>query len=469
MYCCTALRTYSLFCLYLSASLPFRLYSSARSVGVESSYFRLCSAAKSAQLSSLIQSSDPSQNRAGKSSSSCSFVGALGFVSALITPTEIDHDALFRPGRGLARPTRARRCRANANPAPRLPVRERASPDTAVGVRKDLQRAPLCGPMVSRPSRGNGGTIASDARKTRVDFCGGGGGTKTRSFPRASLTPTRRGRYVSGVLVSGDVGIEEEETEDCRGRGWRRGGSIRGPGVRTRPSTTRFCQNERACLCGSSRTTTETLAKNQTLILVGETGSGKTTQIPQFVVEAGYTNDGKMCVCTQPRRVAAMSVARRVADEMDVNIGEEVGYSIRLPRKPTGPKTFMKYSTDGMLLREAMTDPLLSRYSVIVIDEAHERTLATDVLFGLLKEVLLPRGPQGCPLMSATLEAEKFQGTSWRRRSCACPGACTPWRSSTRRTPSAITWRRPSAPPCRSTRASNYGRRPHLPHRRGGD
>ena len=154
---------------------------------------------------------------------------------------------------------------------------------------------------------------------------------------------------------------------------------------------------------------TETLAKNQTLILVGETGSGKTTQIPQFVVEAGYTNDGKMCVCTQPRRVAAMSVARRVADEMDVTIGEEVGYSIRF-EEATGPKTFMKYSTDGMLLREAMTDPLLSRYSVIVIDEAHERTLATDVLFGLLKEVLLKREDLKVVVMSATLEAEKFQG-----------------------------------------------------------
>ena len=112
VYCCTALRTYSLFCLYLSASLPFLLYSSARSSGVESSYFRLCNAAKSAQLSSLIQSSDPSQNRAGKSSSSCSLVGVFGLdelSSALITPTEID-DALFRPSRRRSRrPTRSRR------------------------------------------------------------------------------------------------------------------------------------------------------------------------------------------------------------------------------------------------------------------------------------------------------------------------------------------------------------------------
>jgi len=153
------------------------------------------------------------------------------------------------------------------------------------------------------------------------------------------------------------------------------------------------------------------LAASQTLVLVGETGSGKTTQIPQFLVDDGYcSKDNKMVVCTQPRRVAAMSVAKRVAEEMDVKIGEEVGYSIRF-EECTGAKTIMKYATDGMLLREAMTDPLLSRYSVIVIDEAHERTLATDVLFGLLKEVLKKRPMDlKCVVMSATLEAKKFQG-----------------------------------------------------------
>jgi pre-mRNA-splicing factor ATP-dependent RNA helicase DHX15/PRP43 len=144
-------------------------------------------------------------------------------------------------------------------------------------------------------------------------------------------------------------------------------------------------------------------------VLVGETGSGKTTQIPQFLLSNGFLIDQKMVVCTQPRRVAAMSVAKRVAEEMDVKIGEEVGYSIRF-EECTSAKTIMKYATDGMLLREAMTDPMLSRYSVIVIDEAHERTLATDVLFGLLKEVLRKRVDLKCVVMSATLEAEKFQG-----------------------------------------------------------
>lgn len=150
------------------------------------------------------------------------------------------------------------------------------------------------------------------------------------------------------------------------------------------------------------------LHAHQTIILVGETGSGKTTQIAQFVADAGYCAHGKRVVCTQPRRVAAMSVARRVADEMDVNLGEEVGYSIRF-EECTGPKTIVKFATDGMLLREAMIDPALSQYSVIILDEAHERTLATDILFGLIKQVLVNRQDLKLVVMSATLEAEKFQ------------------------------------------------------------
>eukprot|EP00887_Chlorella_sp_A99_P003973 scaffold11.g3973.t1 len=154
---------------------------------------------------------------------------------------------------------------------------------------------------------------------------------------------------------------------------------------------------------------TQMLHAHQTIILVGETGSGKTTQIAQFIAEAGYCQAGKKVVCTQPRRVAAMSVARRVAEEMDVLLGEEVGYSIRF-EECSGPRTLIKFATDGMLLREAMTDPLLEKYSVIILDEAHERTLATDVLFGLLKEVLRQRPDLKLVVMSATLEAEKFQG-----------------------------------------------------------
>ncbi|KAI9295977.1 P-loop containing nucleoside triphosphate hydrolase protein [Neoconidiobolus thromboides FSU 785] len=149
--------------------------------------------------------------------------------------------------------------------------------------------------------------------------------------------------------------------------------------------------------------------KNQTVVLEGETGSGKTTQIPQFLLYDELPQlKGKMIACTQPRRVAAMSVAKRVSEELDVKLGEEVGYTIRF-EDVTGPKTFLKYMTDGMLLREAMHDPLLSRYSAVVLDEAHERTLATDILMGLLKEVAIKRKDLKIVVMSATLDAEKFQ------------------------------------------------------------
>eukprot|EP00105_Crassostrea_gigas_P007408 XP_011421637.1 PREDICTED: putative pre-mRNA-splicing factor ATP-dependent RNA helicase PRP1 [Crassostrea gigas] len=153
----------------------------------------------------------------------------------------------------------------------------------------------------------------------------------------------------------------------------------------------------------------EILNNHQILVLVGETGSGKTTQIPQWCLEwvrCRYQKKG--VACTQPRRVAAMSVSQRVSEEMDVGLGQEVGYSIRF-EDCTSSKTLLKYMTDGMLLREAMSDPLLEAYGVVMLDEAHERTLATDILMGLLKEVAKQRGDLKIIVMSATLDAGKFQ------------------------------------------------------------
>ena len=123
---------------------------------------------------------------------------------------------------------------------------------------------------------------------------------------------------------------------------------------------------------------------HQVLIVVAETGSGKTTQLPQYLHESGYTVGGMKIGCTQPRRVAAMSVAARVAEEMGTKVGYEVGYSIRF-EDATSDKTVLKYMTDGMLLREFLTEPDLAGYSALIIDEAHERTLSTDILFALVK------------------------------------------------------------------------------------
>ncbi|XP_045540887.1 putative pre-mRNA-splicing factor ATP-dependent RNA helicase PRP1 [Papilio machaon] len=152
------------------------------------------------------------------------------------------------------------------------------------------------------------------------------------------------------------------------------------------------------------------LNTHQCVVLVGETGSGKTTQIPQWSVEFAAVTAGKSTgvACTQPRRVAAMSVAQRVAEEMDVALGQQVGYSIRF-EDCSGPQTVLKYMTDGMLLREAMSDPMLEQYRVILLDEAHERTLATDILMGVLKEVIKQRSDLKLVIMSATLDAGKFQ------------------------------------------------------------
>lgn len=170
----------------------------------------------------------------------------------------------------------------------------------------------------------------------------------------------------------------------------------------------------------------ETFQSTQIMVFVGETGSGKTTQIPQFVLFDDLPQlRGKMVACTQPRRVAAMSVAKRVADEMDVKLGEEVGYSIRFEDK-TSPKTVLKYMTDGMLLREAMHDHNLSRYSCIILDEAHERTLATDILMGLIKQVAERRPDLKIIVMSATLDAQKFQSYFNDAPLLAVPGRTHP-------------------------------------------
>ncbi|KAF9962706.1 putative ATP-dependent RNA helicase dhr2 [Mortierella alpina] len=156
---------------------------------------------------------------------------------------------------------------------------------------------------------------------------------------------------------------------------------------------------------------------NACVVIVGETGSGKTTQIPQYLLEAGLAAHGTISV-TQPRRVAAINLAKRVAEEVGTPIGQKVGYSIRFDDS-SSRESLIKYMTDGIMLRELLSDRLLLRYSVIILDEAHERTLRTDILFGMVKSIqkqrqdMIAKGrkdiqPLKIVIMSATLDAEKF-------------------------------------------------------------
>ncbi|OCF55267.1 ATP-dependent RNA helicase DDX35 [Kwoniella mangroviensis CBS 10435] len=148
--------------------------------------------------------------------------------------------------------------------------------------------------------------------------------------------------------------------------------------------------------------------KHQVVIVVGQTGCGKSTQIPQYLHEAGWTSQNHVVACTQPRRVAATSVATRVAEEVGSVLGDEVGYSIRFEDLSSPTRTRIKYLTDGMLFRETMLDPLLSKYSVIMIDEAHERGAYTDLLLGLLKKIMRKRPELRVIISSATIDAEDF-------------------------------------------------------------
>ncbi|ADM12573.1 HrpA-like helicase [Encephalitozoon intestinalis ATCC 50506] len=144
------------------------------------------------------------------------------------------------------------------------------------------------------------------------------------------------------------------------------------------------------------------LEKSQVLLIEGDTGCGKTTKVPRYLLER-Y----KSIVCTQPRRIAAVSVAKKVAQDMNVKIGMEVGYSVRF-NDVSSKKTRLKYATDGILLREIVSDKCLNRYDVVIIDEAHERSVNIDILLGYLKSILSKRKDLRVIIMSATLSSEKF-------------------------------------------------------------
>eukprot|EP00004_Rigifila_ramosa_P017541 TRINITY_DN4276_c0_g2_i13.p1 TRINITY_DN4276_c0_g2~~TRINITY_DN4276_c0_g2_i13.p1 ORF type:complete len:924 (+),score=205.02 TRINITY_DN4276_c0_g2_i13:924-3695(+) len=198
-----------------------------------------------------------------------------------------------------------------------------------------------------------------------------------------------------------DAGMAKEEGEE-----WKRAAAKSGLSLGKRTHLSIKEQRETLPIFKLRNELLSAVASNRILVVIGETGSGKTTQMTQYLAEEGYTARGRIG-CTQPRRVAAMSVAKRVAEEFGCRLGQEVGYTIRF-EDCTSPETKIKYMTDGMLLRECLLDPELRTYSVIMLDEAHERTIHTDVLFGLLKEAVSRRQDLKLIVTSATLEAEKF-------------------------------------------------------------
>ncbi|KAH9080685.1 P-loop containing nucleoside triphosphate hydrolase protein [Lactarius deliciosus] len=177
-------------------------------------------------------------------------------------------------------------------------------------------------------------------------------------------------------------------------------------------------QREQLPIARGRESLIRSIASNNVVIVLGETGSGKSTQLPQYLLEDGSYR-GQIAV-TQPRRVAATTLAIRVSAEQGQALGTLVGYSVRFDER-VSPGTRIKYLTDGMLVREMMADPLLTRYDVVIVDEAHERTLRTDVVLAGLKRILPMRNgdsadrkgkskanPLKVVVMSATLDAEKF-------------------------------------------------------------
>ena len=149
------------------------------------------------------------------------------------------------------------------------------------------------------------------------------------------------------------------------------------------------------------------IAENQVVIVCGETGSGKTTQLPKMCLELGRGLNGQSIVHTQPRRLAATATAKRIAQELNSEIGQWVGFKIRF-QDQSNASTAVKLVTDGILLAESQTDPLFKKYDTIIIDEAHERSLNIDFLLGYLKQLLPKRPDLKLIITSATIDPQRF-------------------------------------------------------------
>ena len=169
----------------------------------------------------------------------------------------------------------------------------------------------------------------------------------------------------------------------------------------------------------------DALRRSQAVIVCGDTGSGKTTQLPKMAMELGLGAHGRRIACTQPRRLAAVTVAERVAEELGCEVGATIGYQHRFAKK-ISDSTRVKFMTDGVLLAETRADPLLRAYDAIIVDEAHERTLNVDFLLGILKRILAKRRDLKVIVSSATLDSERFSAFFNGAPAISVPGRLYP-------------------------------------------
>lgn len=169
----------------------------------------------------------------------------------------------------------------------------------------------------------------------------------------------------------------------------------------------------------------KSMRNNQVVIICGDTGSGKTTQLPKMALEIGRAKDGRRIACTQPRRLAAVTVARRVAEEFGEEVGQTIGFKHRFDQRLSND-TRIKFMTDGILLAETRRDPYLRQYDTIIVDEAHERSLNIDFLLGILKRILKKRKDLKVIVSSATLDANLFSGFFSNAPTLSIPGRLFP-------------------------------------------
>jgi ATP-dependent helicase HrpA len=225
-----------------------------------------------------------------------------------------------------------------------------------------------------------------------------------RARARAQAPANALASALAEARVRAPAAAPQGEGKQQRSQQPKAGDGARKPAVRTPLPPIVFPED--LPVSGRRQEIAEALSKHQVIIVSGETGSGKTTQLPKICLELGRGEKG-MIGHTQPRRIAASSTAKRIAHELGTPLGEHVGYKVRF-NDTLQPGAWVKLMTDGILLAETQTDPLLKAYDTIIIDEAHERSLNIDFLLGYLKQILPRRPDLKIIITSATIDAERF-------------------------------------------------------------